>query len=133
MSDLLSASSLYLAVLGLLYSAWYSEIGHALTVKVPSFKEDRDAVIEVIRHTLRAKALPLALGSVVLSAILAPDAIQITIDSLDFFLAHGTLAFGSYDAVGTLYVAITMFTFALTMHMISLIIRLRQKLKKLKT
>jgi len=41
MNDLLSAASLFLAVIGLLYSTWYDEITRALLLEAPEHKEDR--------------------------------------------------------------------------------------------
>lgn len=50
MSDLLSAASLLLAVVGVIYGLWYGEISIALETKLPSrnLAEDRaDALIPI--------------------------------------------------------------------------------------
>jgi len=131
MSDLLSASSLYLAVLGLLYSVWYAEIVSAIDVKVPTFKEDRTAISNQVRKALRTKALPLTLGAVVLSLILMPDAVRIITDSVELLGENALGSIKFYDAVKTLYVAITLFTLTLTVHVVSLANRLRKRQKEI--
>jgi hypothetical protein len=129
MSDLLSASSLYLAVLGLLHSAWYGDISRALAAKVSEFKEHRGDVIRQTRDSFRTKAFPLALGSCVLSVILLPDAVGITLSSLKLFFKQYPSAFASYSAVNTLFVAIALSTVMLAAHLITLTVRLWHRYK----
>ena len=72
MSDLLSAASLFLAVLGLLYSAWYGEIRETLDIPAPDYKPDRGPVISKVKVAYYTRALPLVVGAATVSIILFP-------------------------------------------------------------
>jgi hypothetical protein len=125
MSDLLSAASLFLAVLGLLYSAWYSEMTSALEERLPRFAEDRSRVERKARAAYRARAIPLAVGSIVLTIILLPKFINIVSYSIGEFRERGLRTIRDYDVVSTLFCAIVVVTAGAAVHMISIAVRLR--------
>ena len=99
MNNLLSASSIFLAVLGLLYSSWYSEIRAALNEKIPKFKEDRTEIKGKVSEVYRYRIMPLSLGSTVLCLILLPDVVTIVIKSLSSYVSRDCSLWEQYSAV----------------------------------
>ncbi|MGP9809010.1 hypothetical protein ACT3TQ_13225 [Halomonas sp. AOP12-C2-37] len=85
MAQLLSSASLILAVVGVFYSLWHSEIERALGTNMPSHMADRKAPISAIKNVLNYKAYPLAGMSLILFLIYLPVLISIIIKSLHVF------------------------------------------------
>lgn len=132
MSDLLSAASLFLAVLGLLYSAWYAEITEALNLKAPDHVEDRKPVIRRVTDAYHTRALPLAVGATCVSIILLPDLVRSLSSSWRQYRDYGVGAIASYDAVQTLFCAICAMTFGFALHGCSLARRLKARIAELR-
>jgi hypothetical protein len=95
MNDLLSAASLFLAVLGLLYSAWYAEINESLKIATPQFKRDRGPLISRVEVAYYKRALPLVVGAVAVSLILFPDLLRTLWSSYRAYRSHGFYAIKS--------------------------------------
>lgn len=72
--DVLSAASLMAAIVAILYSLWYPEIGEALRLPWRPFRDDRLAEIAAVRRTLATRAAPLLLASLLPAVVFAPDA-----------------------------------------------------------
>lgn len=100
--DLLSASSLLTAVLGLLYSIWYAEIQTAGEITVPRRREDRGDATARVQHALRLRAWPLLAASVGLAGILTPP----TIDLVTATARSALVGHFRYDAIGACFVAV---------------------------
>lgn len=124
MGDLLSAASLLLAVVGVLYGLWYPELMAALAVKMPQHKEDRVAPHRRVSSTLLSRAVPLALGFSVLALVFLPDALAILIISLRHFRDEGVAALHRYDPVRTSFCLVVAFALSLAAHVVWLVIRL---------
>lgn len=73
--DLLSASSLVLASVALLYATWYDALSQARETPRPRFRTDRDPAIKQLTSALRSRALPLLVASILMAAVLAPPAL----------------------------------------------------------
>jgi len=131
MSDLLSAASLFLAVIGLLYSAWYVEITKAIAMTVPKHKDDRGPAIRETRTAYRTRALPLAVASVTLAVVLFPDLVLIGVSAVRTVAEKGISAVKLFDAVRTLYCAIAVTSIGLGVHTSRLAWRARARWKKL--
>lgn len=132
MNDLLSAASLFLAVLGLLYSAWYSEIRETLALQAPDYKDDRGPLIERVRAAYWTRAVPLAFGAVALALILTPDLVR-TVWSFGAALwTVGLKTLATYDAVRTLFCAIAAMTIGFAIHACLLAVHLKRRLRELK-
>lgn len=80
--DLLSAASLLLASVGLLFSAWQAEIASAVEVSIKGMRADRGPRIAQVKQALLFRALPLLLAVLLIVATLAPPAIAVVIHSL---------------------------------------------------
>lgn len=69
MSDLLSAASILLAVVGILYGLWYGEIKDALKEKVAAHPEDNGKAISHVSSVLSTRAIPLLVAASSVSVI----------------------------------------------------------------
>ena len=132
MSDLLSAASLCLAVLGVLFGAWYPEIMKALETKVPLHTLDREAPYRAIRPIYYTRALPIVLSTLVFSIIMLPDACRITIDSFKAFRTDANTALQNYGAVETLFVFVVCLSLFLFVYSITLTVKLGKLLGRLR-
>lgn len=133
MSDIFSAAGLFFAVVGLFYSAWYSEIRDALNLKKATHKADRNPEIRNIEATQRSKAIPIALLTSVFAIILIPDFFKVIIFSWKLFSDEGVVAVQSYSSVRTLFCIIVLSTSALSVHAWLRVFRLHSKLVEFKT
>lgn len=131
MSDLLSAASLFLAVIGLLYSVWYGEITKALALGVPKHQDDRGPAIDGTRTIYRTRALPLALASITLAVVLVPDLISVVGTTLNAIAREGVSAISLFDAVRALFCAVAVTSVSLAVHTSRLAWRVRSRWKEL--
>jgi hypothetical protein len=121
--DLLSASSLLAALLGLLYSVWYPEINAATKTPIPD--HDRTDLVEATRSTLRSRSIPLAIVAGVLTLVLAPPAVSVVVSSYQHFG-------GSYDAVQACFVAVFAVIVTLLVTVTMGVYRLHRHLRELR-
>lgn len=131
MSDLLSASSLLMAIAAILFSLWYAEIAKALEIKPKAYKEDNVAARTTVTRVLLAKALPVAVMSFSVALIFLPDAIKLAVDSLKMYQESGIEAIKSYDAVKTAYCFVTILSAVLATYMLALTVQLWKLRKRL--
>jgi hypothetical protein len=132
MSDLLSAASLLLAVVGVLYALWYPEITAALAESVPDYKEDRVKPYRRVHSVLIGRALPLSFAALTLGLIFLPDAVRITWKSLLAYYAKPGAFQSTYGAVETAFCFVVVFALAIAGHAFVLaykLNRLRMKLR----
>jgi hypothetical protein len=100
--DLLSASSLLVALVGLLYSTWYPEITAAAEMPVPL--HDASKLRSSTRSTLRTRAAPLLMLAVLLLLVLVPPAFAVVLQGVqDLF---GSRPGSQYDAVQACFLAV---------------------------
>ncbi len=131
MSDLLSAASLLLAVLGVLYGLWYPEIIAALEIKVPIHVEDRQGPYHKVTTVFYSRALPLTIASIGVSLIFLPDAVKISLDSIFGYSTQGILYLYSYSATHTAFCFVVAMSITIASHLTVFsikLIRLRKKL-----
>jgi hypothetical protein len=131
MSDLLSAASLLLTVLGVVYGTWYSEIVSAIAAPVPDNAPNRGPVRQAVRAALYGKALPQALAATVLTILYLPDALTIALGGLNALRTAGSVAVHEYNAVEAAFCLVVVLTGALACYLISLVCRLKDKLQKI--
>jgi hypothetical protein len=132
MSDLLSAASLLLTVLGIVYGTWYAEIVAAIAMDYPDPVADRGLVRGKVRAALYGKALPLALAASILTAVFLPDAWAIGHKGINSFCALGRNALHDYDAVDAAFCLVVFFAAALSVYLLFLVSRLVAKLWKMR-
>lgn len=103
MSDLLSATSLLLTVITILYSLWYTEIMNACGLAVDDKRANRKQSYADARGVLWSKAIPLAIAALALFFINLPDGYAIARHALDVLQAKANV---SYSAVRTTFVTV---------------------------
>lgn len=112
LANLLSASSLLLAVVGVLYGLWYAEISTALTTTVHQHRENNEKGFSDVSSVLFSRAVPLTVLAAPLGLIFLPDALKIVVDSRVLYGASQ----GSYDAVRTAFCFVVIFSLAIGLH-----------------
>lgn len=116
MKDLLSAASLLLAVIGVLYGQWYREIVGALDIKIPDLILDRELPRKQVSTVLFGRSIPLALAASAMALIFFPEAFQIIYESIINYQTKGLLAIYDYDAVRTSFVFVEILAIVLAAH-----------------
>lgn len=124
MSDLLSASSLLMAISAILFSLWYAEIAKALEIAPKTHREDNIASLRHVRNTLLSKAMPVALMAFFVALIFIPDAVKLIYESIAEYDKLGLAAIKNYDAVRTAYCFVTLLSTVLAAYMVVLAGRL---------
>lgn len=130
MSDLLSASSLLLAISAILFSLWYADISKALETEPKNHSEDNVAAKKTVTAILLSKALPVAIITLAVVLIFLPDAIKISKES---FLIYRSIdyAFVQYDAARTAYCFVTILSAVLSIYIWRLVFKLISLCKRL--
>lgn len=117
MSDLLSAASLLLTVVGVIYGLWYAEISNAINEvpKIPplSRPEDRAAPLRRLRQVLHSKAIPLAIASVCVALVFLPPSAALVLQFVHGCFRLGPSILLKYDAIATSFIAVELFSLAL--------------------
>lgn len=99
-SDVISTASLLLAVVTALMGFWYADVTNAIDETEPTLPKERERAGKRIAPVFWAKALPLALGSVVIASVFLWRAWNIALEALRSF---GTGA--KYDDLKAAFVA----------------------------
>lgn len=131
MSDLLSASSLLIAIAAILFSLWYTEIAKALEITPKTHREDNVAAHATVSGVLLSKALPVAVMALSVAVIFLPDAVKLAKDSLNTYQESGIAALEKYDAVKTAYCFVTILSVVLAAYMLVLVKKLWSLRKRL--
>ncbi|QKD19520.1 hypothetical protein HGP13_33670 [Mesorhizobium sp. NZP2077] len=84
-SDVISTASLLLAVVTALMGFWYADVTKAISETEPTLPKERETVAKRIAPVFWAKALPLALGSVVIASVFLWRAWNIALEALRSF------------------------------------------------
>jgi hypothetical protein len=128
-SDLLSAASLLLTAVGLLYGTWHGTLTEALAREIPKHRPDRGPLLAVLQEAFWRRSMPLAAFASVTSLILLPDALQHTVTSARAY-AVGDANLRTYDPLSTLSVVVELFLLAFSMHLINIARALASKLRQ---
>jgi len=106
--DLLSAASLLLASIGLLFSAWQPEIKSALELSSKGLRADRGPRINQVRQALFFRALPLLLAVLLIVGTCLPPAVAVVVHALTDDRGH------SYDPIKAMFVSVWILAVGLT-------------------
>lgn len=124
MSDLLSAASLLMAVIAILYSLWYTELTELLSISPKTHKEDNVADCYSVKSALIKKSTPLSVLALLIALIFLPDAIKISCEAISTFQNYGLEAASRYNAVKMAYCLVSVVSIALALYITSLSINL---------
>lgn len=131
MSDLLSASSLLMAIAAILFSLWYSEIAKALEIAPKQYSEDNIASRQTVTAVLFSKAIPVAVMALAVALIFLPDTLKLARESYLGYAQNGFAEFEKYDAVRTAYCFVTFLSCVLAGYMGALVMQLCSLRKRL--
>ena len=132
MGDLLSAASILLAVVGILYGLWYGEIVFALEIEPSLHPQDNKNKLDNVSSILSKRAVPLAIAASLVSIIFLPDVIRLILLSSNNYLTKGPSAFKDYGAVETAFCVVVIFAIFISINVITMIFKLTSLKKKLK-
>lgn len=117
MSDLLSAATLLLTVVGVIYSLWYGEISKAIddAPKIPpsTHPEDRAAPLKKLRDVLHSKAIPLSIASVCVTLVFLPPSAGLVFQFVHRCFQLGPSILKKYDAIATSFITVELFSISL--------------------
>ncbi len=131
MGDLLSASSLLLAIIGIMYGFWYAELSNAKNTKIPDHAANCIAPRRKISRIVWTKALPLACASCLLALVFLPEAVRIVWESYTLCKQQG-ISLASYDTVRSAFCVVVGFKLALAIHLSTTFFQLNSLRRKLK-
>jgi hypothetical protein len=99
-SAALSAASVLLAVIAILFSLWYSAILDARDIAIPDHLEDAGPQRRQVRNALLSQAVPLTIGCVVLAVAFVPEAVRLGHEWIELAGDNGLeAALNAYDSV----------------------------------
>ncbi|WP_337920431.1 hypothetical protein [Vibrio cholerae] len=132
MGDLLSASSLLMATVTILFSLWYGEIVSILGKPKSKHSADNVGLLKEVKRVLFSKAILLVLMSLSVSLTFAPNAWVIISESWKLFKEQGFPTLETYSAVNTAFslvfficVGLTIYTSVLSYKLVSILQELK--------
>jgi hypothetical protein len=130
MSDKLSAASLLLAIVAVLYGMWYPQLTQALDTKVPPHEPDRRKPQREVRELCNQRAIPLTSAAIGVALVFLPDAVAIVAESAGVLRSEG-LQLRTYDSVATAFVLVELVSIYFAFHFTGVLIKFRSLLKQL--
>lgn len=128
MSDLLSSSSLLMAVLAMLFSLWYNEIILLINKEGEKHAEDNIKLVKKIKATIIGKLLILLVLSISASSIFLPDAVKIISEAWTLRLSDTS----TYSAVKSAFILVSATCICLTFIVATLTLKMICKYYRLK-
>lgn len=130
MSDEIAVASLLMAILAILYGAWYSEIIRVTNLEIP--RHDKAINLSITKETLFGKCIPLLGLSIVTAILFTPSLISIISHSILTAKNYGFDSFQRYSVVKAAFCVVIFSCFLISYQMFLLTINLCKKYKKLK-
>ncbi len=120
MTDLLSAASLLLTALTIIYGLSYPKMVEMLETIPPTHREDRIKPHNEVRRVITTRAVPLLVISGLLTLVFVPDALRLVCSSIHNFGVKKIASVRDYDAVAMSFVLVTCLLGLLTVHLFAL-------------
>ena len=130
-SNVLSASSLLLAIVAALYSLWYPEICRARDIEVKEHRLDREPEIKIVKAAFWTRAVPLSAAVIVLLVIFLPATLSIIINSARAFAESPARSIKQYNMVEAAFVTVWLFEIFLAVVNVNLARRVKKTLADL--
>jgi len=131
MGDILSATSLLLTMITVLYGVWYSEINNTINLKEPLHSEDGKLIYKMVVSVLNHKAIPLFIASLSLTLIMLAQVVCIIEEACTIVLINKWTSFKYYDVVKMIYCTVFVFSFSLSVYTYNSVRQLHKKKIKL--
>lgn len=120
----LSAASLMLAAIALVYSAWSTSIQNDITRQFSPNDKMRETERREVRQTMTSRALPLAMASTSVLVVFAARLWNVMVSVID----HWSGTKSQYDDVAAAFVVTVFFVAGLTVHLWKQVGRLQARL-----
>lgn len=130
MSDEISAASLLMAVVAILYGAWYQEIISASNTNVPP--HDKHRPLAVVEAALFSRCLPLAVMAVAVVLVFLPTFVGIAGHAIAVLGESGLAGYERYSSVRTAFCLVVVVGAAIAAHlcrMTMVLVALRRRLR----
>lgn len=132
MSDLLSASSLLMATVTILFSLWYGEIVSILDKPKAKHAADNVGLLKEVKSVLFSKAILLALMSLSVTLIFAPNALMIMVEPFALLKKQGLPTLETYSAVNTAFSLVFFICLGITVYTLVILFQLVARWRELK-
>ncbi len=132
MGDILSAASLLLTIVTVLYALWYPELIEGMEIKIPNHKEDRPGPLSEINKVIYSRALPLFISSVLVSVVFIPDVINI-LNEVNEAWAQSDGEIPNYSSVKAAICIVVVFSIFMSLHvgfMLVKMLNIKRNMKK---
>ena len=120
----LSATSLVLAAIALVYSAWSASIQNDIDRPFSPNDKVRETERHEVRQTMRSRAVPLAMASTSVLVVFVPRLWSVIVSVIDHWSGTGS----QYDDVAAAFVVTQIFVAGLTVHLWKQVWRLKARL-----
>ncbi len=120
----MSAASLVLAAIALVYTAWSTSIQNMIDIHFSPNDSDKEDQQAELRRTMVWRAIPLALASTLVLIVFAPRIYCVTVSVYD----HWNGSNSKYDDVRAIFVVTQIFVAGLTFHLWRQVSRLNSRL-----
>lgn len=122
-SELLSAASLLLGIMGLLYGFWYKDIVDEAEKAIPQHSANCLKPRKDAGRVLAYRCIPLVTASWAIFLVFLPDMVLTVVSSCAVYSSR-TFAFSDYSAVETAFCLVEVFLLALAIGVSSVSLRL---------
>jgi len=130
MDSLLTAASVLLALVGVVYALWYEELKQAIEREMPRHLADRETILSHLRSVYWSRAVPLTVASISVTLVFVPPALDIVADSAQQYVRYGIANIKNYDATATSVVLIEVFLIMLSVQVSATMVRLNRHIRK---
>ncbi|MCW0482411.1 hypothetical protein [Gaoshiqia sediminis] len=130
MNDLLSASSILLAILTALYGFFYPSINEVLLIKPSTHPVDDKRNYAKAKETRNTRLIPLMIGTIVISLVFLPEFLNQMVICYDLLIEHGFQKL-SYDTLIATFMVVCFFIFLLTINTVNIFFKYVSKMKKI--
>jgi hypothetical protein len=129
--DLLTALSMLVGAVGLIYGTWHADISDALRTEVRPKRLDRGRDRAVVLRAHNGRALPVAIAAWVLVAIFTPTVAGVIVTGVRRFIDDPTRFLRTYDPVPLAFLAVYLVAIVLAIAATVTVHRLRVLLRRL--
>jgi len=129
--DLLTAASMLVGAVGLLYGTWHAEISEALRTEVRPKRLDRGRDRAAVARAHNGRALPVAVAAWALVAIFTPTTVGLIVAGVRRLFGDPTLFLRAYDPVPPAFIAVYLVAVVIAVAATVTVHRLRALLRRL--
>jgi NADH:ubiquinone oxidoreductase subunit 5 (subunit L)/multisubunit Na+/H+ antiporter MnhA subunit len=129
MGDILSATSLLLTIITVLYGLWSQEIKQATNIDLNIYGEDNSEQYHKVNYVLKYKSFPLLVASLLLTFIISPKALEIINSSITLIIKEIDW---EYNTVLAAYIMVWFFSIVISVYSVISTIRLYANKSKIK-